>query len=56
MIEKLESETGKEIRIVPVTDPDIIGGMILVMEDKIIDGSIRFHMEKIKRELDEIRI
>lgn len=55
-IETLERETGKKIRLVSVVDPTIIGGMVLVMEDKIIDGSIRFGIEKLRRELDEIRV
>ncbi|MDH3217267.1 MAG: ATP synthase F1 subunit delta [Candidatus Krumholzibacteria bacterium] len=55
-IDKLASETGKKIRLSPTVDPDIIGGMIVIMEDKIIDGSIRFRMEKLRRELDEIRV
>jgi len=36
--------------------PEIIGGMILIMEDKIIDGSIRHQLQKLMRELDEIRV
>jgi len=55
-IQKMEQETGKKIRLAEEVDPEIIGGMILVMEDKIIDGSIRFRMEKLVRELDDIRV
>lgn len=55
-IDKLEKETGKKIRLNPVVDPKIIGGMILIMEDKIIDGSIRFSIDKLRRELDEIQV
>jgi F-type H+-transporting ATPase subunit delta len=55
-IEKLEQETGKKIRLTEEVDPKILGGMVLVMEDKIIDGSIRFRLEKLVRKLDEIRV
>jgi F-type H+-transporting ATPase subunit delta len=55
-IRKLEQETGKKIRLASDVDPEIIGGMILVMEDKIIDGSVRYQIEKLMRELDEIRV
>ena len=55
-IDTLERQTDKQIRLVPIVDPSIIGGMILVMEDKIVDGSIKFRMERLKRELDEIRV
>lgn len=54
--DKLERELGKTIRLSPVTDPSIIGGVVLMMEDKIIDGSIRYKLEKLKRELNEIRV
>ena len=53
---RLADATGKQIRLTPQVDPAIIGGIILVMEDKIIDGSVRFQMEKLKRQLDEIRV
>jgi F-type H+-transporting ATPase subunit delta len=55
-IQKLEQETGRKIRLNSVVDPKIIGGMVLVMEETIIDGSIRFSLEKLRRELDEIRV
>ena len=55
-IDKLSEMTGKKIRLSTTVDPDIIGGMILVMEDKIIDGSIKFSLKKLSRELDEIRV
>jgi F-type H+-transporting ATPase subunit delta len=56
LIRKLEAQTKKTIRIKPEVDPDIIGGMILVMEDNIIDGSIRFKLEQLKRRLGEARV
>ena len=56
VIGKLERETSKTIRLKPEVDPSIIGGMILIMEDKIIDGSIRYSLEKLRRDLDAIRI
>jgi len=52
----LEERLGKKIRLAAEVDPEIIGGMILVMEDKIIDGSVRYQIEKLMRELDEIRV
>ncbi len=55
-IATLERQTGKKIRLVAVVDPRIIGGIVLVMGDKIIDGSVRFRMEKLRRELDAIRV
>lgn len=56
VIDKLHSETQKEIRVEAITNPDIIAGMIIQMEDKIIDGSVRFQLEKLRRELDQIGV
>lgn len=56
LIHKLEARTKKTIRIKPEVDPDIIGGMILVMEDNILDGSIRYKLEQLKRRLGESRV
>jgi ATP synthase F1 delta subunit len=55
-ISTLEARTGKKIKLSPAVDPRIIGGMILIVDDKIIDGSIRFRMEKLRRELEAIRV
>jgi F-type H+-transporting ATPase subunit delta len=53
---KLEEETKKTIRLETMVDPSIIGGVILQMEDKVIDGSIRHKLEMLKRHLFETRV
>ena len=53
---KLESRINKTVRLKPEVDPDIIGGMILVMEDHILDGSIRYKLEQLRRRLGETRV
>jgi F-type H+-transporting ATPase subunit delta len=55
-IEKLEKETGKTIRLTKTVDPDIIGGMIVVLEDTVIDGSIRHQLDSMKKSLGEVRV
>lgn len=55
-VEKLEKETGKTIRIRKTVDPDIIGGMIVILEDNIIDGSIRHQLEEMRRSLGEVKV
>jgi F-type H+-transporting ATPase subunit delta len=54
--ETLESKTGKRVRLVKVTDPDIVGGMILIIEDKIIDGSIRHQLDTLRKELSGLKV
>ena len=48
LIDKLSQKTGKEINLEIKIDKDILGGGIIKIGDKIIDGSIR-------RELDNWR-
>ena len=55
-IEKLEKETGKTIRVRKIVDPNIIGGMIVILEDNIIDGSIRHKLDQIKKSLSEVKV
>jgi F-type H+-transporting ATPase subunit delta len=55
-VEMLEKETGKTIRVRKTVDPDIIGGMILIVEDDIIDGSIRHKLDVMKKSLYEVKV
>ena len=41
LVEKLTALTGSRISIKEKVDPEIIGGLILKIGDRIIDGSIR---------------
>jgi F-type H+-transporting ATPase subunit delta len=52
----LEGRLGKQVRLVTKTDPRIIGGMILLAQDKIIDGSIRNQLESTRKALQELKV
>ena len=54
--ETLEQKTGKEIRLVKITDPSVIGGMVLIIEDRIIDGSIRHQLDDMRKTLSELKV
>jgi F-type H+-transporting ATPase subunit delta len=55
-VTRLEEATGKTIRLNKTIDPDIIGGMIVIVGDNIIDGSIRYKLEQMKKSLSEVRV
>lgn len=55
-IEKLEAETGKTIRLLKTVDPEIIGGMIVILEDTVVDGSIRHQLDIMRKSLSETRV
>lgn len=48
---KLSQATGKEVIPHFRTDPEILGGLILRLRDRIIDGSLRRRMMTLKRQL-----
>ena len=49
LIDKLSQKTGKEINLEIKIDKDILGGGIIKIGDKIIDGSIRRELDKWKK-------
>ncbi len=40
-----------EVELIPVIDPNLIGGVKVVINDHIYDDSIKYHLEKMKSEL-----
>jgi len=46
--QSLEKETGKKIELTEKVNPEIIGGMILRIEDQQYDGSIATQLKKIR--------
>ncbi|MCX8118405.1 MAG: ATP synthase F1 subunit delta [Desulfobacterota bacterium] len=55
LIQRLEKELSraskKRVFLKPMVDPSILGGAIVKIENKIIDGSIRHRLEEIKQEM-----
>jgi F-type H+-transporting ATPase subunit delta len=56
VMQKLHSETKREIHLKKVTDPDIIGGMVIYLGDKVIDGSVKFQLEGFRKKLKETKV
>lgn len=52
----IEKRTGKTAKIVKRVDPGIIGGVIMIAGDRIIDGSIRNHLQEMRHELVGLRV
>jgi F-type H+-transporting ATPase subunit delta len=53
---KLEAVTGKQIKLDLDIDPDILGGVVLVMNGKIVDGSVRRGLDRLRDELAAVRV
>jgi F-type H+-transporting ATPase subunit delta len=56
LVSTLATKSGKTIELEKKVDPRIIGGMIVIMADKIIDGSIRHGLGQLKEKLHKIKV
>ena len=48
---KLDGLLGKDVVINSIIDPNLIGGMILRIDNSVIDGSVRGYLTRMRREL-----
>lgn len=53
LIEKLAAVTGKKVTARRIVDPGILGGVIVRIGDRVIDGSIRGSLAALKERLSE---
>lgn len=49
--ERLSKKLGKRVELLTSEDPSLIGGMVIQIGDRIIDGSIRAKLEGLREEL-----
>jgi F-type H+-transporting ATPase subunit delta len=54
--EKLERETQKKIEMEKNVDPGIIGGVLVVLGDKVIDRTIKYQLTQLKERITQIRV
>lgn len=51
IVRRLEGLTGKTIVLHERVEPELIGGIVLKLQDKVIDGTVRRRLERLKRAL-----
>jgi len=51
--EKLASTTGKAIILDKKIDPAVIGGVCVTMGDRILDGTVRTNLDRLRKQLGE---
>ena len=54
--EKMEKNTGKKVNLIFKLDPDIIGGIKVIVGNQIIDHSIRTELDKLRENLLSIKV
>jgi F-type H+-transporting ATPase subunit delta len=48
---KLEQDLGRDVRATAVTQPALLGGLKLRLDNLLVDGSIQSRLERVRREL-----
>ena len=56
LIARLAAKTGKTIELDEKIDPSILGGMIIIIGDQIIDGSVRHDLSQLRMELMKLKV
>ncbi len=56
LAERLAARTGLTIELEERVDPEIIGGMIVILHNEIIDGSIRRGLDLVEENLTKVRV
>ena len=56
LIEKLAARTGMTIELEQKTDVGIIAGMVIILHNKIIDGSVRRGLDVLEEQLAKVRV
>jgi F-type H+-transporting ATPase subunit delta len=54
--EELEKSTGKKVEMKLETDPSLIGGIVIILGDKIIDRSIRCQLNQLKDQMSALKV
>jgi len=52
---RLSSSLGKDVRATSVVDPGIIGGVVVKVGDRLVDGSVKSRLKRLRRELEGTR-
>ncbi|MGC8666625.1 MAG: ATP synthase F1 subunit delta [Chthonomonadales bacterium] len=51
LVEALERRTGRNVDLTVRVDPAIIGGVVVQLEDTVIDGSVRGALERLREQM-----
>lgn len=56
LMQALSKMTGKEIRVQYQTDPEILGGLVVRLGDRIVDASIKRQLERVRERISETQV
>ena len=49
--DRIENQTGRRIELTSRVDPDIIGGLVLRVGNKVLDASVQGRLERLRRQI-----
>jgi F-type H+-transporting ATPase subunit delta len=47
--QRIEQQTGQRVELTSAVDPDLIGGLVIRVGNKIVDASVRNRLERLRR-------
>ena len=56
IVHELEKTTGKKIEIKTDINSNLIGGIVIILGDRIIDRSIRYQLNQLKEQMSALRV
>ncbi len=54
IVSRLEKISGQKLVIKKAVNPALVGGVVVRMQNKVLDGSVKFKIETLKREMTKI--
>jgi F-type H+-transporting ATPase subunit delta len=51
LVDQIEQAAGRKVEATRVVDPDLIGGLVLQVGSRRVDGSVRGRLDQLRREL-----
>ncbi len=51
IVEQIETASGRKVDATRTVDPDLIGGIVVRIGDRLIDGSVRGRLERLRNQL-----
>ena len=49
--ERIEERTGRRVELTATVDPNIIGGLVLRVGNRILDASVHGRLERLRRQI-----
>lgn len=48
---KIEEQTGRKVELRSTVDPDVLGGIVLQVGDRVLDASVRNRLERLRKQV-----